>query len=621
MRSDDRMRAVHYGLEAVEKLHRAYAYQPARELLEEALGLVGDGPERSDVVERLVETCSALNEHHDALKFCEELAELQSSPKQRVTIQRRMGKILLDMGRYDRAVEELREAEGALSAGGDLPEVEELVQILSHMAEGLCGQGAYDEAVSVCERGLSLVERAGKAASLPRMEVDLTNTLGKVCLFREAYAEAEAYFESGREQALAGGWPDAEARALFNLGTIAVQQRRYEDAESIFQKCLSFGHNMSTPIMRAFCLLNLAVIYQKTLRFEEALDCYLHGLATFKMSGNDLQFAVTAMNLAVLYERLGDLPKATALVEAALELSQAQNIRYIYARNCYVRGTIALRESQPGEALEYLMQAREGLESAGRSMQNRLAIQLALAYHELGQPAERDRWMEQVTLKGDSAEERELQGDRAMALGRFQASERKWHEAEQWMREARQLFSEAELPDKLMHSQYELARVCRELGRREEAKHFAAEAVAMLEALSTHVPPALHDRFMEVNRRIIRLQRALDGATPAMLPGPRRPPSQSIAGELEDGLDERPVIQIGQPLPVEIREWRQRYKRIVGRDRRLLHLFRMVDKVAESDSTVLLMGPSGTGKELFAEAIHQRSLRAEGPLVKVNCAA
>ncbi|MEL6181538.1 MAG: tetratricopeptide repeat protein, partial [Myxococcota bacterium] len=239
MRSDDRMRAVHYGLEAVEKLHRAYAYQPARELLEEALGLVGDGPERSDVVERLVETCSALNEHHDALKFCEELAELQSSPKQRVTIQRRMGKILLDMGRYDRAVEELREAEGALSAGGDLPEVEELVQILSHMAEGLCGQGAYDEAVSVCERGLSLVERAGKAASLPRMEVDLTNTLGKVCLFREAYAEAEAYFESGREQALAGGWPDAEARALFNLGTIAVQQRRYEDAESIFQKCLS----------------------------------------------------------------------------------------------------------------------------------------------------------------------------------------------------------------------------------------------------------------------------------------------------------------------------------------------------------------------------------------------
>ena len=615
MRSDDRMRAIHYGLEAAEKLHGAYAYQPARELLEEVLGLVGDGPERADVLERLVGVCSALNEHHVALERCEELAALLPEG-QRGVVQRRMGKILLDMGRYDRAVEALKVALEATEAQEEV-DLEESVRILSHMAEGLCGQGSYDEAVEVCDRGLARVEGAD-GSPLLRLEVDLTNTMGKVSLFREEYAAAEAYFESGRRRALEGGWPDAEVRALFNLGTIAVQQRRYEDAEAIFQECLSFGHNMATPIMRAFCLLNLAVIYQKTLRFEEALDCYLHGLATFKMSGNDLQFAVTAMNLAVLYERLGDLPKATALVEAALELSRAQNMRYVYARNCYVRGTIALREEQPGQALEYLMQAREGLESAGRSMQNRLAIQLSMAHHELGQPEERDRWMEQVEVTAESAEGRELCGDQAMALGRFRASERQWHEAEQLMRQARQLYLESELPDKLMQSQYELARVCRELGRREEAKLFAAEAVAELEALCAHVPTALRDRFMHMHRRLVRLQRALEGGTPTVLPEPATT-RQTLEGE--DGAEGRPVIRIGEPLPVDIREWRERYGRIVGRDRRLLHLFRMVDKVAESDSTVLLIGPSGTGKELFAEAIHQRSHRSEGPLVKVNCAA
>jgi len=44
-------------------------------------------------------------------------------------------------------------------------------------------------------------------------------------------------------------------------------------------------------------------------------------------------------------------------------------------------------------------------------------------------------------------------------------------------------------------------------------------------------------------------------------------------------------------------------------------------QVAPSDSTVLLLGETGTGKELFANAIHAQSRRSKGPLIKVNCAA
>lgn len=50
-------------------------------------------------------------------------------------------------------------------------------------------------------------------------------------------------------------------------------------------------------------------------------------------------------------------------------------------------------------------------------------------------------------------------------------------------------------------------------------------------------------------------------------------------------------------------------------------LRKLLERVGPSDSTVLITGASGTGKELVAEAIHQLSTRAEGPLVKVNCAA
>ena len=58
---------------------------------------------------------------------------------------------------------------------------------------------------------------------------------------------------------------------------------------------------------------------------------------------------------------------------------------------------------------------------------------------------------------------------------------------------------------------------------------------------------------------------------------------------------------------------------MVGRSRPMETVYEMVEKVAETDSAVLVYGESGTGKELVARAIHRRSARREGPFVKVNC--
>jgi DNA-binding NtrC family response regulator len=60
---------------------------------------------------------------------------------------------------------------------------------------------------------------------------------------------------------------------------------------------------------------------------------------------------------------------------------------------------------------------------------------------------------------------------------------------------------------------------------------------------------------------------------------------------------------------------------IVGKSRAVLDLMGVVEKVAASKSTVLITGETGTGKELAARAIHDRSGQREMPLIKVNCAA
>ena len=60
---------------------------------------------------------------------------------------------------------------------------------------------------------------------------------------------------------------------------------------------------------------------------------------------------------------------------------------------------------------------------------------------------------------------------------------------------------------------------------------------------------------------------------------------------------------------------------IVGRSARMREVIRMAELVAESKSTVLITGETGTGKELVARAVHDRSGQREKPLIKVNCAA
>jgi len=71
-----------------------------------------------------------------------------------------------------------------------------------------------------------------------------------------------------------------------------------------------------------------------------------------------------------------------------------------------------------------------------------------------------------------------------------------------------------------------------------------------------------------------------------------------------------------QRLPPGAREFP-----IVGKSRAMQDLMDMVATVAPTEATVLITGPSGTGKELVAKAIHAGSERSEGPLVTVNCAA
>lgn len=91
--------------------------------------------------------------------------------------------------------------------------------------------------------------------------------------------------------------------------------------------------------------------------------------------------------------------------------------------------------------------------------------------------------------------------------------------------------------------------------------------------------------------------------------------SQSLKRSIGDARDDQNKHDV-------VARWRDAYAPyILGDSPALLEALSVLKRVASTDLDVLLYGPSGTGKELFAQAFHQASDRAQGPFVALNCAA
>jgi len=84
--------------------------------------------------------------------------------------------------------------------------------------------------------------------------------------------------------------------------------------------------------------------------------------------------------------------------------------------------------------------------------------------------------------------------------------------------------------------------------------------------------------------------------------------------------EEEALVAENQRLQRELAD-RFRPANIIGTSREMAPVYEMIEQVAASDATVLIRGESGTGKELIAQALHYGSRRAQGPIVRVNCAA
>lgn len=117
----------------------------------------------------------------------------------------------------------------------------------------------------------------------------------------------------------------------------------------------------------------------------------------------------------------------------------------------------------------------------------------------------------------------------------------------------------------------------------------------------------------------------IEGAVQAMKMGAsnylRKPFStQELEATVEKTLDYRKLKQENRRLKGQL-DLQSGYGMMVGKDKKIQDVYKLIELVAQSHSTVLIQGESGTGKELVARAIHQVSPRRERSFISINCAA
>lgn len=489
-------------------------------------------------------------------------------------------------------------------AYGLTPAPADRARVAVEMAEIRYMAGSLDEARSLAEEALA---EAGDRTT----RLLARNVIGKHLLARARFTEAEQHFAADACEAACGGDAIGELRARLNRAIALMYSNRRDEARAMLLAVLEEGEERGELSAIAFALANLATLAIQKHEYAAALSFSERSLEVVRRIGDRFRLALTITNLAELRFHMGLIAEAEQTLAfgrkacgPGMHPARAAHFALVLARIHLARGNTLDAAAEVAIALAGV----EGsLNGDKLSECHRIATRIALDDGDVARASQAlASARDEAVAPFAKAEVALLEGLVARASGAPFSTE-----AQRAIRLAR----EAEAVEILREANvlgYHAAMVD---GDPHLAKALLHEAVRIRTRLADSLPEELRKKFLARRdlAELARIERILadeDAARAARSCDRCGQPQCAGACVRRPVRGDAPAIE-GVPA----------LRRMAGRDPAMLALGSAIQKVGQSDATVLIQGESGTGKELVAEAIHEVSPRRAGPLVKVNCSA
>ena len=628
----DEVTGVAHGLPAVRRLLRRGRWESADELLEH-LRDVDDLEEkqRRQVLELSLRLAEARGAWKRALSVARRLRALDDDAEASAAMTRRIATCLTRIGRSDEAREQF---EAALDDIGELGDevAHQRAWLLLGLGRLAYRQGDYEAARDRVVEIREVLAGDSRQDAREELDTECRRLLGKVALYRGELDKAQRHFEHNAARGRQIGDSSVERRAEINLGVVAIQKRNYEQGAQRLERALEHA-GLPGESARMHCWLNLGIVEQRRGDFSAALEYYRRALREANRRRDEPAYEVAVHNLTTLYQDVGAFETARALMEqfrrrrAAIDdLETPQQQTFASRWVPMVEAQMLLDERRPEEALETLERAVDELGDERRLYTAEVELRFADAYLGIDDPDSARDVLDDVDVESASNPQVEvLYRYLTAVLARREGDGPK---LSTWRSIVEDLASLGLYQDGLA-ARVEWAQALLESGDDDGAIRVVDRGIENFRRRAEQVPKRFEDAFfaIPVHARLVELfDRLQTGDLPDSLQSCRavwKSPSGSAnddGGGDRDGDSNAPEIGVDRDDPDYLR-WRGQYSEMIGEDPGMLQVFRFIDRVAPSETTVLLGGESGTGKELVAKALHRQSHRCDGPFVKVNCAA
>jgi transcriptional regulator with GAF, ATPase, and Fis domain/predicted ATPase len=599
LRSSEPQRGVPLAIQAAETYAVGGAFHAALEMLEEALPHASGELELS-ILNRVTEIAPLVGSPKRALRYVEAWKAALPDDQQGRALQRE-AELLNTVGEYEAALVALDEARRRTPERA----LVERAKIEATASEAHYQHGQRDDAEQAGREGLDLLA-AAEGAAPGRVKIELLNMLGKIALAEEDYRRATQFFRNTLENAQEYGLPDREARALINLALTRIREGDLASSEETLESAIQTARDAGDLVGLAFGYLNLGTVLHQQGELGRAIECYRECKSLFRRLGNRTQLARTLGNFGNIYLICGDLERAKAHVHESCRLAKQSGVDRVAALGAMVLGAIELEEGHRVEGEKRIREALNLLRLGQSERGLEAQLELAEALIRFGELEPSRAILDEVEAACSDATPAAVRGRLDLVRGQLALAEG-GTDAEARFERARAAFEALGRPLMVRDAELGLARVKLREGQRSQTRQHLVAAEHIQERVARGLPADVRKHFDQA-----RPQRVLSDIL-AELEG-RSAPSEVAT------LDVSAASEVGEAVPRKP-EWKRRYGSIIGSSSKILKTFHILDRVADSDGTVLIYGESGTGKELVAEAIHRNSPRSKGPFVKLNCAA